>query len=113
VINLSSYLITTKNNDKGIGFYMIICIEMMMSNGFKKITIKEELYRKLINLRKPSQSISDVIGELLLKNRKDPLAHFGIGKDLNPQDIDDFENILVKNRAQNQELHDRKRNTSK
>lgn len=67
----------------------------------KMIAIKEELYRKLDKLKKQNQSFSDVIEELLLANRKDPLAHFGIGQNLDPQDLDDFEQVLLNNRAQN------------
>ncbi len=74
----------------------------------KMIAIKEELYNKLDKLKKQNQSFSDVIENLLLGNRKNPLAHFGIGKTLNSEDLDDFENILAENRAQNRETHNLK-----
>ena len=69
----------------------------------KMIAIKEELYRKLSKIKKANQSFSDIIERLLMKYEKNPLSHFGIGKDINPQDLDDFENILMDSRKINQE----------
>jgi predicted CopG family antitoxin len=67
----------------------------------KMIAIKERLYEKLTRLKKQNQSFSDVIEELLLKSEKNPLKHFGIGKSIASQDLDDFEEILIENRRQN------------
>ena len=67
------------------------------------IAIKEELYNKLNKLKKGNQSFSDILEELLAKTTKNPLSHFGIGKDLDPHDLDEFEQILKENRRFNRE----------
>jgi predicted CopG family antitoxin len=65
----------------------------------KMIAIKEEIYNELSKLKKGNESFSDVIEDLLqLRIKKSPLAHFGSGKELNPQDIDAFETILLDKR---------------
>ena len=69
------------------------------------IAIKEELYHKLSKIKKANQSFSDIIERLLRKYEKNPLTHFGIGKDINPQDLDDFEDILKESRNINQKVH--------
>ncbi len=71
----------------------------------KMIAIKEELYHKLSKIKKANQSFSDIIERLLRKYEKNPLTHFGIGKDINPQDLDDFEDILKESRNINQKVH--------
>ncbi len=71
----------------------------------KMIAIKEELYHKLSKIKKANQSFSDIIERLLRKYEKNPLTHFGIGKDINPQDLDDFEDILKESRKINQEAY--------
>jgi len=74
----------------------------------KMIAIKEELYYKLTKLKRGNQSFTDVIEQILMKYEKNPLSHFGIGKDLDSQDLDDFEDMLVESRKMNQKVHDRK-----
>ena len=76
----------------------------------KMIAIKEELYLKLSKLKKTNQSFSDIIERLLMKYEKNPLSHFGIGKDIDPQDLDDFENILLESRTINQKIYKNKWN---
>ena len=76
----------------------------------KMIAIKEELYSRLSKLKKVNQSFSDIIERLLISYEKDPLSHFGIGKDINPQDLDDFENILLESRKINRNVHKSKWN---
>ncbi|MHA1767712.1 MAG: antitoxin VapB family protein [Promethearchaeota archaeon] len=76
----------------------------------KMIAIKEELYLKLSKLKKTNQSFSDIIECLLMKYEKNPLSHFGIGKDIDPQDLDDFENILLESRTINQKIYKNKWN---
>jgi len=71
----------------------------------KMIAIKEELYFKLSKLKKTNQSFSDIIERLLMKHEKNPLSHFGIGKDIDPKDLDEFENILLESRNINQKVH--------
>ena len=48
----------------------------------KMIAIREDLYEKLQKMKTSSQSFSDIIEELLMKAKKNPLAHFGIGQEL-------------------------------
>ena len=67
----------------------------------KMIAIKEEIYKKLQKRKKGNQSFSDVIENLLSNNTKNPLTHFGIGNNLDPHDLDDFEAILLENRRIN------------
>ena len=62
------------------------------------IAIKEELDNKLNKLKKGNQSFSDIIEVLLTETQKIPLLHFGIGKELDPHDLDEFEQILKDNR---------------
>ena len=69
------------------------------------IAIKEELYHKLSKIKKANQSFSDIIERLLRKYEKNPLSHFGIEKNINPQDLDDFVNILLESRKINQKVH--------
>jgi len=76
----------------------------------KMIAIKEELYFKLSKLKKANQSFSDIIERLLKKYEKNPLNHFGIGKDIDTKDLDDFENILLESRNINQKMQKMKRN---
>ena len=76
----------------------------------KMIAIKEELYLKLSKLKKANQSFSDIIERLLMQYEKNPLSHFGIGKDIDPQDLDDFENILLESRTINQKIYKNKWN---
>ncbi|MHA1887960.1 MAG: antitoxin VapB family protein [Promethearchaeota archaeon] len=76
----------------------------------KMIAIKEELYLKLSKLKKTNQSFSDIIEQLLKKYETNPLSHFGIGKNIDPQDLDDFENILLENRSINQKMYKNKWN---
>ena len=71
----------------------------------KMISIKEEIYNKLTKLKKANQSFSDIIEHLLMKYKKNPLSHFGIGKEINPQDLDDFENILKESRKINKTVN--------
>lgn len=74
------------------------------------IEIKEELYSKLSKLKQANQSFSDIIELLLINYEKNTLSHFGIGKDINPQDLDDFENMLLESRKINQNMHNSKWN---
>lgn len=64
----------------------------------KMISIREELYEKLAKLKHGDESFSDVIEHLLANFNKNPLKHFGIGKDLAEEDLNGFENFLEQNR---------------
>jgi predicted CopG family antitoxin len=46
----------------------------------KLVSIREEIYRKLMNIKHADESFSDVIERLINNEQKNPLAHFGIGK---------------------------------
>jgi len=67
------------------------------------IAIKEDLYEKLLLLKKKNQSFSDVIENLINLREKSPLSHFGIGKDMDPHDLDQYEAFLTENRKQSRE----------
>jgi predicted CopG family antitoxin len=64
----------------------------------KIILIREETYKKLKNLKKPNENLSEVIERLITKQKKDPLKHFGIGKDLPEEVLDDFEKVVFEAR---------------
>ena len=66
----------------------------------KIISIREEIYKKLKNLKRPNESFSGVIDRLISKQKKDPLKHFGIGKDLPKDVIDDFEKVIFESRKE-------------
>jgi predicted CopG family antitoxin len=67
------------------------------------IAIKERIYNELSKLKKKDESFSDVIENLLhLRPKKNPIAHFGIGKDLDPEILDEFEKGLVEHRKKQQ-----------
>ena len=70
----------------------------------KMIAIKEELYLKLSKLKITNHSFSDIIELLLKKYEKNPLNHFGIGKDIDLKDLDDFENFLLESRMVNRKM---------
>ena len=66
----------------------------------KIISIREEIYKELKNLKRPNESFSEVIERLIAKQKKDPLKHFGIGKDLPEEVLDDFEKVIFEARKE-------------
>ncbi len=64
----------------------------------KIISIREDIYNKLAQLKGPNDSFSDIIEYLITQCRKDPLAHFGIGKGVAENETADFENALAESR---------------
>lgn len=63
------------------------------------IAIKERIYHELSKLKKKDESFSDVIENLInLRPKKNPLTHFGIGKDSDPEYFDEFDKGLEKYR---------------
>jgi len=66
----------------------------------KMITIRQEVYDRLNRMKKDKESFSDVISRLLDAQKKDPLQHFGIGKDLPEDELDEFERCITIAREQ-------------
>ncbi len=62
--------------------------------GSKIISIREDIYNRLAQLKGTKDSFSDVIEHLLVECRKDPLAHFGIGKDVPEDETAEFEQAI-------------------
>jgi predicted CopG family antitoxin len=54
----------------------------------KLISIREDIYSALDRMKMADESFSDVISRLISVVKKDPLRHFGIGKEL-PEPIND------------------------
>lgn len=59
----------------------------------KTITIRDEVYNFLKELKKPKESFSDVISRLLIKKNIDNMEYFGILKDSSI--LDEIELIAV------------------
>ncbi len=76
----------------------------------KIISIKKSIYDKLKLLKGEDKSFSDVIEELLSQRKKDPLAHFGIGKNLSEKEQDIFEKSLEDSRKEQRRLYKKKHN---
>ena len=66
--------------------------------GSKLISIREDIYYKLKKLKRPNESFSEVIERLILSHKKDPLRHFGIGKELSQDIINIFEKTIIESR---------------
>lgn len=62
--------------------------------GSKIISIREDIYNRLARLKGPNDSFSDVIEHLIQQSYKDPLAHFGIGKDVPADEAAEFEQAI-------------------
>ena len=62
----------------------------------KKILIQEEIYKKLMKLKGPNESFSEVIERLIQNQGKTPLKHFDIGEEPEEEILDEFERILKK-----------------
>ena len=67
----------------------------------KMISIREEVYNNLKKLKGSSESFSDLIERLIKSQEKDPLKHFGIGKKLPEEILEDFEKIVNEARKEN------------
>ncbi len=66
----------------------------------KIISIREEIYNQLAQLKGPNDSFSDIIERLIKQCRKDPLAHFGIGKDVAEAEAAEFEQVITNARKE-------------
>jgi predicted CopG family antitoxin len=61
----------------------------------KMISIREEVYRDLKRLKGSDESFSDLIERLIKSQKKNPLKHFGIAKDMPKKVLDDFEKTVL------------------
>ncbi len=67
----------------------------------KLISVRDDIYKKLERLKLDGESFSDVISRLIASVRKDPLRHFGIGKELPAPINDTFEECIEAGRKAN------------
>ncbi len=74
----------------------------------KMITIRQEVYDRLSRAKRADESFSDVITRLLDSQKKDPLRHFGIGKDMPEDFLDEFEKGIVLSREQSQNRREKR-----
>ncbi len=61
----------------------------------KMISIRVEVYNNLKKLKGPDESFSELIERLIINQKKDPLRHFGIAKDLSEEILNEFENAII------------------
>ncbi|MHA1490683.1 MAG: antitoxin VapB family protein [Promethearchaeota archaeon] len=66
----------------------------------KMISIREDIYRDLKQLKGQNESFSEVIERLITKRKKDPLKNFGIFNSLPKEIMDDFENAIIEARKE-------------
>ncbi|MFO8019138.1 MAG: antitoxin VapB family protein [Promethearchaeia archaeon] len=60
------------------------------------ISVREEIYKKLKNLKNPDEIFSDLFERMIKSQKKDPLKHFGIARDLPDGVLDEFEETVLK-----------------
>ncbi len=65
----------------------------------KVIWVREDVYNKLRAMKKHGENFSELLERLVDERKKDPLAHFGLWKDENEKDFDEFETSLQEARA--------------
>lgn len=75
--------------------------------GSKMISVRDDIYNTLDRMKQEGESFSDVILRLIASEKRNPLQHFGIGKDI-PKPINDIfeEGIEIARKAN---LQSRKR----
>jgi len=59
------------------------------------ISVKEDIYKQLENLKNEGESFSDLFERLIQNHKKDPLRHYGIGKQLPDEILDGFETAIL------------------
>lgn len=64
----------------------------------KRISIRIDVYKKLKNIKRPNESLSDLIERLIRSQKKDPLKYFGIGKDLPEEIQEEFEKAIIESK---------------
>ena len=67
---------------------------MMKNMTSKMISIRDDIYKNLKKLKEPNESFSELIERLITNQRKDPLKHFGIAKNLSDDVLDEFERTV-------------------
>ena len=65
------------------------------------VSIREDIYKQLEKLKKEGESFSDLFERLIQKHKKDPLKHYGIGKQLADEILDDFEKVIIDSKKDN------------
>jgi predicted CopG family antitoxin len=74
----------------------------------KTITIRQEVYDRLSRVKKVDENFSDVITRLLDNQKKDPLRHFGIGKDMQDEFLDAFEKGIALSREESRHSQEKR-----
>ena len=59
------------------------------------VSIREDIYKQLEKLKKEGESFSDLFERLIQSHKKDPLRHYGIGKQLPDEVLDGFEKAII------------------
>ena len=60
----------------------------------KMISVRDDVYKSLKKLKGQNESFSELIERLIANQKKDPLQHFGIAKDLPDELLDEFEKAI-------------------
>ena len=60
----------------------------------KMISIRDDVYKSLKKLKGPNESFSELIERLIANQQKNPLKHFGIGKSLSEEFLNEFEKAV-------------------
>ncbi|NHJ26414.1 MAG: antitoxin [Candidatus Lokiarchaeota archaeon] len=61
----------------------------------KMISIRDDVYQNLKNLKDPNESFSELIERLIKNQQKNPLKYFGIAKDLSEEVMVEFEKAVM------------------
>jgi len=64
------------------------------------ISVKEEIYKQLEQLKNPGESFSDLLERLIHNHKKDPLKHFGIAKQIPVNILDEFEEVVLNSKKE-------------
>lgn len=62
----------------------------------KNISITEDVYNDLLKLRREDESFSEIIQRLVSESKKDPLKFYGILSDIPANDMEEFEDAVVR-----------------
>ena len=71
----------------------------------KMISIREDIYKDLKKLKGLDESFSELIERLIANQRKEPLKHFGIGKALSEDVLNEFEKAVNNAKKKMRDLH--------
>ncbi|HME51732.1 MAG TPA: antitoxin VapB family protein [Candidatus Lokiarchaeia archaeon] len=61
----------------------------------KLISLREDIYDRLQQIKNSDESFSELIERLLNERKKNVLLHFGNGRDLPEGCLDEFENAIL------------------